>query len=385
MIKLKELSINAIEGHCSIYRKTPSELVTLTNQIQTEINPGNMFMSMFYILSALNQKDAAISMQQKAISYQKVFRLSNPLQPSIRLLGLVGPGDMYENTPLDFLIENKNIRLDLLYLTPHEDFPDEIPEHDVAFVALGESENNLPILKKIQLALSSWPKPVINPAEQLYLCRRDRLFNLLKNVPGLLVPSCIRISKKCISATSLKFPMTIRPIDTHAGIGLHKLNSVKDLDTYLDLYLDDDLFYISDFIDYQSNDGNFRKFRIALIDKKPYICHLAIGDEWIVNYVGAKMYGDAQKRLEESLFMEEFDDSFAITHQHALFQIANKLNLDYVVIDCGLTTDSQLLLFEADGGAWVHSTDPIELFAYKTPVMQKVFDAFEKLLIKRCH
>ena len=156
MIKLKELSLNAIEGHCSIYRKTPSELVSLTNQIQEESNPGNMFMSMFYIFSSLHQKDVALGMQQKAISHQKIFRLTNPTQPSLRLLGLVGPGDMYENTPLDFLIENTNIRLDLLYLTPHEDFPDEIPDHDVAFVALGESEKNLPILKKVQLKLSSW-------------------------------------------------------------------------------------------------------------------------------------------------------------------------------------------------------------------------------------
>ncbi len=384
MIKLKELSLNAIEGHCSIYRKTPSELVSLTNQIQEESNPGNMFMSMFYIFSSLHQKDVALGMQQKAISHQKIFRLTNPTQPSLRLLGLVGPGDMYENTPLDFLIENTNIRLDLLYLTPHEDFPDEIPDHDVAFVALGESEKNLPILKKVQLKLSSWPKPVINTVEQLYLCRRDRLFNLLKNVPGLLVPSCIRISKKGINIASLKFPITIRPIDTHAGIGLQKLNCRKDLATYLDLYLDNDLFYLSDFIDYQSHDGYFRKFRIALIDKKPYICHLAIGEDWIVNYMGAKMYGDAQKRLEESLFMAGFEDNFALTHQNALFQIADKLNLDYVVIDCGLTKDGLLLLFEADGGAWVHATDPQELFAYKTPIMQKVFVAFEKLLINRC-
>ena len=60
--------------------------------------------------------------------------------PSIRLLALVGPGDLMLNTPLDFITNYLDVRLDLLFVMPDKDLPATIPDHDVAFFAVGEAD-----------------------------------------------------------------------------------------------------------------------------------------------------------------------------------------------------------------------------------------------------
>jgi hypothetical protein len=178
------------------------------------------------------------------------------------------------------------------------------------------------------------------------------------------------------------FPITIRPIDTHSGKGFEKTANHKELKAYLE-HSENDEFYISEFVEYQSHDGCYRKLRIALIDRKPFICHLAIADNWIVHYIPSGMELSKHKRDEEKAVMENFDHDFAARHGEALFAIADRLDLDYVVIDCAETKDGELLLFEADTGGWVHAIDPIEIFPYKPAIMQKAFDAFRALLLKR--
>jgi len=140
---------------------------------------------------------------------------------------------------------------------------------------------------------------------------------------------------------------------------------------------------VSDFVDCAGADGLYRKLRIALIDGRPYICHLAISAHWIVHYLPAGMEASADKRAEEAALMQGFDTGFAARHQQALQGIATGLGLDYVVIDCAQTRDGRLLLFEADIRGWIHATDPPALFPYKPAVMQRAFDAFRAMLLAR--
>jgi hypothetical protein len=177
-------------------------------------------------------------------------------------------------------------------------------------------------------------------------------------------------------------PFTIRPVDTQGGIGLAKIDNAAGLEVFLDLYPDTD-YYLSDYVNYRSADGLFRKCRVALIDGQPYICHLAISEHWMVHYRSAGMELDAGKRAEEAAMMAGFDSDFALRHGPALQTIAQRLALDYVVLDCGETRDGRLLLFEADSRGWIHSTDPVERFPYKPAVMQQAYDAFRAMLLRR--
>ena len=94
------------------------------------------------------------------------------------------------------------------------------------------------------------------------------------------------------------------------------------------------------------------------------------------------MTASAGKRAEENRFMRDFDSGFALRHREALRLVAERLALDYVVIDCAETPDGKLLVFEADNRGWVHATDPVDIFRYKQAPMRKVFAAFRSMLFK---
>jgi glutathione synthase/RimK-type ligase-like ATP-grasp enzyme len=181
----------------------------------------------------------------------------------------------------------------------------------------------------------------------------------------------------------IDYPIIVRPIDSHAGNGLSKIESLSDLTGYL-VQATQEHFFVSPFIDYRNADGLFRKYRIILIGGVPYVCHMAISTRWMVHYLNADMLTNAGHRAEEAQFMAHFDRDFAVHHAAAFKAIYSQLGLDYVGIDCAQTPDGQLLVFEVDSNMVVHNMDSAEIFPYKKIQMPKLFNAFGQLLAQRC-
>jgi hypothetical protein len=146
---------------------------------------------------------------------------------------------------------------------------------------------------------------------------------------------------------------------------------------------DEELFFISRFIDYSSDVGLFRKCRIVFIDGRPYACHMAIADRWDIWYLNAGMSASMEKRLEEESFMRTFEGGFGRRHHAALAAMSERIGLDYFTVDCAETCDGSLLVFEADNTAVVHNMDPSDIFPYKSPQMRKIFKAFARMLERR--
>jgi glutathione synthase/RimK-type ligase-like ATP-grasp enzyme len=178
------------------------------------------------------------------------------------------------------------------------------------------------------------------------------------------------------------FPLIARPVGSHAGHGLQKLDDAGALPAYLAERPEAE-FYLSRFVDYRSADGLFRKYRIVFIDGRPFACHMAITDQWMIYYLNANMKESAAKRAEEAAFMTGFDGDFARRHGPALAAIAARVGLDYFGIDCAETAGGDLLVFEGDIAMIVHAMDSPEIFPYKPPQMRKVFAAFRAMLHRR--
>lgn len=361
-------------------RMSTSALPGLIEQAMADPDPASMYMRMFHLLQALGQHELALTMQAKALERCSLYRLAAPVAPTIRLLALMVPGDSRDNAPLDYVVENIPVRLDLLYLSPDQELPETIPDHDVAIVAIRESTRNQPLLAYAEALLADWPRPVLNPPRHVLRCARDVAGRLLQHIPGLLVPAMQRVTRGHI--VDVRFPATIRPVDSHSGLGLAKLANKEELDAYLSEHVDAE-FYLAEYVDYRGADGLFRKYRIALIDNRPYICHLAIADVWMVHYATSGMQLSAERRAEEAAAMASFERDFVVRHRAALEAIAERLELDYVILDCAEMRDGRLLLFEVDTGGWIHADDPIDIYPYKPPVMQQVFDAFLYMLERR--
>ncbi len=356
------------------------------------VSSADALLDLSTILQLNNSREIALSVQNEALRLKQLYHLPAPRGiAGVRLLALMTPGDLMTNTPLDFLLEDSDIALDILYVAPHLPFPDTLPEHDVLIVAIGESDETRPLLERLGVSLEHWPRPVLNRAEHITWLSRDSAYTRLSPLPGVVMPATARLPRSELGKIAdgsvaadqyladVSFPLIVRPVGSHAGHGLEKVDSPADLLDYLQ-DVQGEMFYLSRFIDYSNPDGLFRKYRVVLIEGKPYAAHMGIATHWMIHYMNAGMTESADKRAEEARFMLEFDSAFAPRHATAIQSIYLALQLDYLVLDCAETRDGKLLIFEVDNSAVVHTMDPVDLFPYKRPQMRKVFHAFRALL-----
>lgn len=366
-------------------------LANLTSELveRIEVNPldfaAMMDLSVVFQLSA--KPEIAIQLQYEALQQNQSFELrSNPTNPSLRVLAIMGPGEVMANTPIEFLVENSDISLSYLYLGEGLPVPSLIPDHDIAFVAVCESDRSQFLLSQLNSILQHWRRPFINNPSRIAQLSRDLVSQNLNSLKGIVASDARRLSRTEL-ADRLKagdgcFPVIVRPVNSHAGHGLSKLEDCEQATEYLRVH-DSEEFFAAPFIDYRSEDGMYRKYRIAVVDGKPFAAHMAISEHWMVHYLNADMLQSQRNRNSEAAFMSNFDLEFAAKHRAALQEMDHRIGLDYYSIDCAETPDEKLLVFELDSGAVVHSMDSVELFPYKVSQMQLVFEAFHQMLKRK--
>ena len=365
----------------------------MLEQAGKDATDAPLWMNLSVVIQCFGQRDVGLAIQSLALEQRRIYRLAAAEQPAkVRLLQLSVPGDIAANTPLDCLLENCDVDLIYYYVTPGNPLALPIPEHDALFVAISEADENREALTALEYMLANWPKPVINQPQYIPPTGREALSRLLQNAPGLLIPPTLHAPRSLLQDIAAgkvllteqyagcDVPIIVRPVGSHAGRDLAKIESADELVAYLAKVADEE-FFISPFIDYSGKDCLFRKFRVVLVDGKPFASHMGVSSNWMIHYVNAGMYEDAQKREEENAFMEHFDD-FALRHRAALDTIYQRTHLDYVCIDCAETQDGQLLIFEVDHTMVVHAMDPEALFPYKQVHMEKVKIAFRDFLFR---
>jgi glutathione synthase/RimK-type ligase-like ATP-grasp enzyme len=334
----------------------------------------------------------AFQAQQSALKLRRIYPLPvGAPTATLRLMILMAPGDMTSNTPVDCLLLDSDVAMTLVYVLPGEALPQPLPEHDAVMVAIGESDENNPILTQLEKLAGATNKPVINLPARIKLLTRDHVAQQLRNAPGIEMPATARVDRLSLEHAAKgelamdklveagRYPVILRPIGSHGGKDLVKIDDIAALGAYL-TSLTDIEFYISNFIDYSAVDGYFRKIRVMMVSGQPFVGHMAISSKWMVHYANADMDASVDKRAEEKMFMHNFDTDFAARHKAALHAIQNAIGLDYFGIDCAETPDGKLLIFEADSAMIAHASDDPEIFPYKLPVMHKLFAAFRAML-----
>jgi hypothetical protein len=347
------------------------------------------------IAQLLGDKPAGLAIQHEVLRSHQLFRSPcAATKPRLRVLALAAATDMGSNTPIEFLLDDSDVELTTLYVTPEIELPASLPDHDIAIVIASDSEDCRDALRKIDRAASQWPRPLLNPPRLVSNLDRDKLHRVLDGIAGVEIPATRAVTREQLSqlpppadafhdiAADLAFPLIVRPRGSHAGAGLAKLDDHDAIKCYLDARPEPE-FFVARFIDYSSDDDLFRKYRIVFIDGWPYACHMAIADRWDIWYLNAGMSVNTTKRIEEEIFMQTFDIGFARRHAVALTGIADRIGLDYFTVDCAETKSGSLLIFEADNTAIVHDMDPPDVFPYKAPQMRKVFNAFAAMLDRR--
>jgi glutathione synthase/RimK-type ligase-like ATP-grasp enzyme len=345
------------------------------------------------MLLLTGHRSLALSTQREALQMRQHYRLPAPDAPTLRVLVMLAPGDLMANTPVEFLLEHSSMAHDLMYVGFEVPAMESVPEHDVLFVAIGESDDNAALLAALAPILDDWPRPVVNRPAQIATLSRTGASVALQGLPGVCMPASLRVGRAAVAAVAMgeadlatladgvPYPLIMRPVGSHAGQDLDRIDSHAMLAAYL-ARVQADEFYVSRYVDYRSADGQFRKYRIMLVDGHPYLAHMAISSHWMIHYLNAGMTESAVKRAEEAACMASFQEDFALRHAPAFAAIGARLGLSYVGVDCAETTDGALLIFEADSDMIVHAMDPTDLFSYKQEPMQQLFAGFQSMLAR---
>ena len=360
------------------------------DKLHKDITDAAAYVSLSLLYQLAGQKENGMGCLDAGLHYARIFR--QPVEgATLRLLAICARGDLMTNTPVELLVEGLAVEVTRLYVDAVGELPDFAPSHDVAVFAIGESDATRPALERLRGLSTLWPQAMLNDPLAILDLARDRLWRKLDGAPGLAIPPTVRAPGGALMGVARgdraldevlpggAFPLIVRPVGSHAGKGLDRIDDATALAAYVE---QGRLLaaYVSRFVDYASADGRWRKYRIAFIDGRPYLAHMAVGDHWMVHYLNAGMAESAEKRAEEAAAMAHFDEDFAVRHAAAFAALHERLGLDYFAIDCAELPDGRLLLFEADVSMIVHALDPEDLYPYKRPQMAKVFEAFEGLL-----
>ena len=358
----------------------------LRSRCLAEPENAGALMDLATLLLMRGDRDGGLQLQSVAIGMSRFYRTRHGTGAGPKILMFAAPGDLMTNTPVEFMLEGSDAELTTCFVTDGLPDPGEVPEHDIAFLAISQTDGST-ALERLRGGFDAWPRPVVNGRPGLIAAlSRDGVAERFAGHPQVLCPPTVRVDRMDLVTVAagirpldalhdgLTFPVIVRPIGSHAGKGLEKADDRAALAAYLTGQAAES-FYLASFFDYAGADGRFRKLRVVFINGQPFLAHMAVSERWMVHYLNADM-GDPANRAEEAEMMATFDEGFAARHAQAFEALADTFGLDYFGIDCAETADGRLLVFEADVAMIVHGLDPEDLYPYKKPAMAKLFAAF---------
>src|ERR1017187_10156630 len=129
----------------------------LLERLSHNENDANALMDLSTVVQLMGQRECGLALQALALEIRQVYRVqASSNSGGIRLLVLLNPGDLAENNALEFLVEELDITLDLLYVSPGLPVPAVLPAHDLAIVAACESDRNRLLLQYVEVLANSW-------------------------------------------------------------------------------------------------------------------------------------------------------------------------------------------------------------------------------------
>ena len=256
-------------------------------QASLAVNPDQVeaHRSMASILLDAGKPDEAQRHRDIAYRRQSIF-ISMAPEPKRTVLVLWAAGK--GNVPVEHLIPlrtNNRITWMMEYAT-HQQL-EMLPPYDIVFNAIGDQDAAGPTVTPVAWFMGICRKSVLNLPGAIASTSRDSIPVLLAPIPYVLAPRTVRIATKdfkdqLLQIPDINLPVLVRPSGSHGGDCMTKVESLEDLHT-LPL-LNTEVYYATNFHDYCSNDGYYRKYRVIFVDRRPYPYHLAIGKHWMVHY-----------------------------------------------------------------------------------------------------
>ena len=180
-------------------------------------------------------------------------------------------------------------------------------------------------------------------------------------------------------AGDFPFPAILRLAGTHSGRVIGIVEGADQLDSRL---IEGREHFLTEYADFRSADGLYRKYRFVLIGGEIVMRHLLVSDGWNVHAADRARF----MAPRPALVAEERDaidyGMQALPHRvrAGLAAIREAVGLDLFGVDCAISGAGEIILFEANAtmNFFPLSDDP--QFAYLGKALARAQAAFDTLL-----
>jgi tetratricopeptide (TPR) repeat protein len=319
--------------------------------------------------------DAAAATRHRRLGYASGPFAVRPYfgeEPPVAVLALVSTDG--GNIPLDSLLDARRYLVHECYVEAYDG--ESIPAHAFIVNAVADADRGATALRNAERVSRQSHAPVINAPRAV--AETSRLANAarLAHIPHVVVPDVWRAAAHQPAA----FPVIVRAPGAHMGRGMERVDNARAYRAARARVAGRPDVLAIRYVETQSPDGAWRKYRVMSVAGRRYPLHLAIGHRWDVHYFSAAMSERAEYRAEEAAFLSDPAGVLGAPAWTALERVFAVLGLDYAGIDFGRLPDGRLVLFEANAAMTVLAPDPADdASRYRFPAFARIRAAIDEL------
>ncbi|TXH81145.1 MAG: tetratricopeptide repeat protein [Rhizobium sp.] len=386
-LKISPANFQCLYNKAYALKRTGQKEAALAHaQAALHVEPTNNNALLFCagVEQELGNNDAAYACFRRVAAKGVARRYRARVQPA-RFQALLLFSPFSGNTPYEDLISDSCYDADVLLILPGHHADPRAVSADVIVNLVSEADVRRDIVAQVTDFVDSLAIPVVNHPRLILSTDRESIAKRLTAIADTVVPVTIRVEapQLCQFLSTNTLPATnliARHAGTHGGDKMELLSTSQELRAFAREAGEQPL-YLTDFVDYRSADGFYRKYRFIFVGEAILPYHLAIGDVWKVHHMSTRMADVEWMRQEEQAFLERPHDVFGARAMAALDAIRQEVGLDYFGIDCSLDCEGRVLVFEVNASMLIHLHNAG--FEYKTKHVMKIKHAFEQLLEQR--
>jgi hypothetical protein len=260
----------------------------------------------------------------------------------------------------------------------------DLTGYKVLLNLITEPEGNAKVLETLRKLLRGVRGRVINRPEAVLRSTRDQVAKMLSGIPGLIVPKAVRLngSKPRIAAAAIEKarlppPIILRQLGTHSGKIVGRFDAMDE--AVAALTPGDHV--ATQFVDFASGDGLYRKYRAFFIGERIVLRHMLVSDHWNVHAKDrSRFMAEHPQAVAEERALLESADPFQPSVRQVLDAVRDRMPLDFFGMDYGVTQGGEVVLFEANATMSFFPLSPDPQFEYLKCCVTPAQAAFRELL-----
>jgi len=221
--------------------------------------------------------------------------------------------------------------------------------------------------------------PIVNSPSLIQQHTRDAIARRLQGISQLKVPRTVRMTAQPNLTKPFPFPFIARECGTQTGATMELINNVTEFASFLRGHNAREI-YLTEFADFRSSDGLYRKYRVRIVGDEIFPNHLFVNTRWKVHGHASRefMLGEPAYLAEERSFLSE-----PLRHLDILREIHKRIGVDFYGIDYSILPSGSLVFFEANAAMRSIYPEWRESFPETWAVAQRLVDRFTQHLKSR--